>query len=118
MTDEIEIRTTTYASALAWICGLIDDDGLAAGHDVIYWRELPNRASYREGLARIAALHRQGFQWMLVRACHPVTAHKLRREKCEAGFVEPRFYRGQDVIATRFLCPPAQMNFWLGRIKP
>ena len=107
-----EMRLVTVASAQSWLRGEIDDDGLKAGGEVIYWAELPALREYRAGLSQIAEFKRRGVRMMILRGCHAAVNHKLRHEKAIECLSEPRNYRGQEVRAVRWLVMPDAFEHW------
>ena len=110
-----EIKTVSLASARDWLAGVIDDDALTAGNDLIYWRELPALADYRASLAEIVRLNRAGVPAMIARACHPAVTRKLRREGCLLALQEWRNYGGGVILAGRWLAPAEQLKRWIDK---
>lgn len=94
--------------------GRIDDQELAAGFDVIHWHNLENLAGYRPNLAKVAELWREHRPAaLIVRACSPIVAHKLRRQNCAEVFKEPRIWQGKAIQAGRWIGGPDQVAAWI-----
>jgi hypothetical protein len=112
-----EIKLVTAASALQWLRGEIDDAGLVAGEEVVFWAELPRRADYREALKIIKAFRAAGLKSMVARACHPSVTHKLAREGALKLLTEPRFFGGREIIAARFWVSPDVFRAWTNKFS-
>lgn len=108
----MRVETITSASAVAWLAGEIDDDGVEAGSEVVFWRELENLGEYRASLAAIASAKSKGARAMMARACSRVVAHKFKREGGTPTLSESRHYRGQKITAERWCLAPEQFDLW------
>lgn len=113
----LEIYSVTGGSALAWLRGEIKDAGLIPGSEVIYWKRLLSIRDYAAGIASAVDLYRAGARGMIVRACHPAVARKLKKHGAVA-IVEEVVTNDQGTTpATRFIVPPAVLCAWVQKVS-